>query len=207
AQKAAYGLSMNFQQLVPYTEKAAKATERLGLGQHELAEVAAKGPEGWLHALQDLERHLQGLNKFERTSAVEELFGGGRTSRGVLAQLQNLKDLEATYERLDVISGRTDKNLKTARENEANKLAEEKAQLESAFVKLGTTLMPTIIPALAKIAETVNSIGKDFQALPKATQNWIIKAGLSVAALGPMLTIGGNILKVFGGVSKMLSTI
>jgi TP901 family phage tail tape measure protein len=202
AQKAAYGLAMNFQQLVPYTEKAKDATKRLGLGLDELGEKAEEGPRGWLHALQDLKEHLEGLPKFAQTQAIEELFGGGRTSRGILAQLQNLKDLEATYERLETIEGRTDKNLKTARESEANQWQEEWAQLQADLVELGNELTPVLLPILKEVSHDVGDIAHEFDQLPAGAKHWIVVLGLAAAALGPVTKGVGGIITLVGRATK-----
>lgn len=207
AQKAAYGLAMNFQMIVPHTKNAKEAFEAMGMSFEELGKLAEKGPEGWLHALEDLKQHLAQFGKFEQTQMLEEIFGGGRTSRGVLAQIQNLNDLKATYERLGVIASRTDKNLKTARESEANVWKEEWAKLQAAMVELGSALTPIVIPVLKEVAGIVTGIAKSFNSLPDAMKSWIVKAGIAVAALGPLLTIGGSLLKVYGSIAGAIGRI
>ncbi len=191
AQKAAYGLAMNFQQLVPYTDKAKEAFERAGLPLDELAKKAEEGPEGWLHALEDLQQHLAGLSKYERREVIESIFGGGRTSRAVLAQIQNLKDLGATYERVGVIQGRTDKNLTKAREAEANQWKEEWAQAQAVLVELGNEITPVLLPLLEEVAHDVEDVVKLFDELPSGVQGWVVTLGVAAAALGPVVkTVG-----------------
>lgn len=204
AQKAAYGLAMNFQQLVPYSKKAKEAFEGLGIGLEELGKKAESGPMGWLKALEDLKQHFKaaGLDVHQETMAIDEIFGGGRTSRGILAQMQNLNDLRATYERLGVIAGRTDKNLKTARKSEANQWKEEWVQLQAALVELGNTLTPVLLPILKEVAHDVGDIAEAFESLPKPVQEWGVKLGLAAVFLGPVTRGVGFLVDVVGKATK-----
>lgn len=200
AQKAAYGLSMNFQQLTPYTEKSVGAFEHLHLGLYQLAKDA-EGPNGFLAAMKDLHKHLEGINKYERGTVLREIFGGGRTSRSILAIQQELGDLEATYKRMEDIAGKTDKNLAIARKSPANQWKEEWAKLQTALVEVGNQLIPVIIPAMKQIAGDVRDVVHAFTTLPKGVQSWGIKIGLAAIALGPVLAIVGKITQ---GVSKII---
>jgi phage-related minor tail protein len=71
-------------------------------------------------------------------------------------------------------------------------------QIQNAGESLGTILLPILSAAagaLAKVAEW-------FKALSPATQEWIVKIGLVVAAIGPALLIGGKLVGAFGAISK-----
>jgi TP901 family phage tail tape measure protein len=205
AQKAAYGLSMNFQQLVPYTEKAQNAFKALGLGMDELGKKASSGPEGWLHALEDLKAHMKGLDKFQEGTFIREIFGGGRTSRGVLAQMQNLKDLGATYKRLGDIATKTDKNLETARKSPANVWKEEWSKLQAALVEVGDELVPVIIPAFKEVANTIVGLAKGFNGLNPSTKKFAIELGLIGIAAGPVLRIVGGLTSGVGKLIEMFA--
>lgn len=199
AQQAAYRLSMNFQQLVPYTTKAQGAFEQLGLGQDELAKKV-KGPTGFLDALKLLQSHLSKFGKYEQGTLIRDMFGGGRTSRGMLMLLQNLKGMEESYEHINSLQGKTNKNLQTALKSPANVWAEEWAKLKTTMTELGDELVPVLIPALKDIAGAIKGIAGVFNSLPGDSKKWVIELAFAAAALGPILKmvsgIGGMVTKI-----------
>ncbi|HXS25886.1 MAG TPA: phage tail tape measure protein, partial [Gemmatimonadales bacterium] len=204
AQQAAYRLAMSFSMMNPYTKKAKDEFAALGLGQYDLVK-AIKGPTGLLGALQVLQSHLQGLNKYQQTTALQEIFGGGRTSRGMLTLMQNLDGLKKSYQSINHLQGETNKNLKTAMASPANMWAKEWAKLQTTLVQLGDHLVPVLIPALKDLAGAVGSIAHTFDALPKGTQEWILKLGLVAVALGPIVRGLGGILTLTGKVTEGLA--
>lgn len=63
---------------------------------------------------------------------------------------------------------------------------------------IGEKLLPMITPAVTKVTELINRFGD----LSPEMQLLAIRSGIFVAALGPMLTVGGNVIKVAGGLYK-----
>lgn len=200
AQQAAYRLAMNFAMLSPYTDKAKKAFKELGLGQYQLVKEV-KGPTGLLDALKVLQEHLDGLNKFEQRTKIQEIFGGGRSSRAMLTLLQNLKGLEQAYGSINHLSGETNKNLETALKSPVNEWAKQWAKLQAALVEVGNELVPVVIPAMKDVAGALTDLASGFEALPKGTQEWAIKLGVLGIALGPVLRMMGGLTT---GLSKVI---
>ncbi len=90
----------------------------------------------------------------------------------------------------------------------ANQLRIVQESLKQLAATMGENLLPVINPILQKINEWVEK----FSSLDKGTQNFIIKAALMAAAVGPiMLVIGklttglGGVIGAFSNASKALS--
>ncbi|MDC4240046.1 hypothetical protein NE398_07705 [Clostridium tertium] len=86
---------------------------------------------------------------------------------------------------------------------EAIKNAEAQQNLQMKFAELGAKLTPV----LTALTEFGTKITDAFLNLDEGSQNAILKILLLVASLGPVLTVGGNIAKVIGGVSTVFSTV
>lgn len=197
AQQASYRLAMNFQQLVPYTEKAQNAFKSLGLGQDELAKKV-KGPHGFLDALQTLQDHLGKFDKYQQGTLVRDIFGGGRSSRGILQLLQNLGDMKHDYERINYLQKEQTKNIEAARAAPVNRLAEAWSQVQADLIKVGDVLVPIIVPGLENMAKAIGGAADAFGHLDPGMQSLIIYGGLAVAAIGPLLKVLGFLAKGYG---------
>lgn len=63
---------------------------------------------------------------------------------------------------------------------------------------IGEKLLPMITPAVTKVTELINRFGDLSPEMQKAA----IGGGIFLAALGPMLSVGGNVIKLAGGLYK-----
>ena len=84
----------------------------------------------------------------------------------------------------------------TMQDNAAGQMEILKSQLEELAIALGDTLMPTLrdlITELQKAVDWLNSLDDD-------TKKNIMNAILAVAALAPVLSILGNLFKIFGSI-------
>jgi len=80
----------------------------------------------------------------------------------------------------------------------ANKTRTVKAQITDVAAEMGTAL----IPVAEQLVGAISSIAKWFGRLSPGMQSFIVKAGLAVAAIGPLLSIFGRLISVVGGVTK-----
>ena len=86
---------------------------------------------------------------------------------------------------------------------EAIKNAEAQQELQMKFAELGAK----ITPVLTQITEFGTKITDAFLNMDKGTQDTILKILGFVAVLGPLLTVGGNVAKLIGGISTGFSTV
>jgi hypothetical protein len=121
-----------------------------------------------------------------------------RAFAGVLALIGPNADKAAkTISAVGIASGDTGAAFKKATESDMFKFNQALAQLQVTGVKIGDSL----IPILTTIAEDVGSVAAAFDHLSPTMQKVVIDAALIAAALGPILVVGGNVIKVVQGMA------
>jgi TP901 family phage tail tape measure protein len=196
ATQAATRLRMTFTLMAAPTEKAKSALKSIGLDSEALAKQMQK-PEGLVKAIRLLKEHLVGLTKIEQTSLLAEAFGGARSGTTIMGLVQNLGDLEERFDAVGRTSGNFKEKLKEVKEAAGFKMDVAWAKLEAALIKLGDAILPEIVPAMSGLANTISKLGTSFSKLPDSTKKFIVQAGMMLAALGPMLWIGGKLLVTY----------
>lgn len=168
------------------TDKAAKALEELG--------VDAYDANGNMKDLRELMPELAG--------ALDSLTGEERTK--ALAAIFNKRDLKSvnallntSTERWTSLSaaisdsgGAAAQMADTQLDNLQGSLTILKSALEGLAIHVGDVLTPYI----RKLAEWLTSLADKFNELSPKTQEIITFIGLAVAAIGPLLVVGGTLL-------------
>lgn len=167
-------------------EALKEVLDELGISGEDL--VRKKGFQG---ALETLIAQTDGSKE-----AVSALFPNIRALGGVLALTgDNARSAAGDLTAFKDTAGATGTALSEQEKSTVFKWSEFKAELESTAVEVA----PEFLDAGKEIVGTLDDIAGAFDELSPATKSTIIHAGLLAAALGPVLTIGGNLLKVFGG--------
>jgi hypothetical protein len=109
--------------------------------------------------------------------------------------LKDLGELNAAF----VESEGTAQSMSDAMGNTtAGKLAEMQSAIEAAQIELGTALAPAIL----EVVTVIRDMASAFANLDEGTRETIVKFGMAVAALGPMLIVGGKVTGALGSISK-----
>lgn len=160
-------------------------------------ENAADALATFIVGLGDTEKHGKSTNEIldelgitelrmgdalRRTSGANELFTETLDMSNRAWEENNALTEEAT-----ILYGTTESQLTIA-----------KNKINDAAIEMGDNL----IPIIADAAEWVGDLVTKFTDLPDKTQLAILKMGGFAAALGPVLTVGGNVQKVFGHISS-----
>ena len=69
---------------------------------------------------------------------------------------------------------------------------------------LGSAMQTAALPILQELTETIKELTAGFRALTPEEQQTIVKAAAVVAAIGPILTVGGKLVSGIGGIIKIL---
>ena len=80
-------------------------------------------------------------------------------------------------------------------------------ELKLAGSDLGSAIQTAALPILQSLAGTVTTLTEKFRALSPEQQEMIVKIGAIVAAIGPLLMIGGKIIVGIGSVISTIGTI
>lgn len=153
--------------------------------------------------MQDLQSNLEGMNQESKDAIISGVF--------------NKQDLAAANAMLQTSSERYDELAKSIGDSAgaAQQMADVQLDnfqgqltlLKSALEGVGIDIGTIIMPYLQKFVEKIQSVVDWFSNLDAKSQDLIVKAGLIVAAIGPILSIAGSIVGTIGKISSSIGTI
>lgn len=150
------------------------------------------------------------LTQQQKASAFQTLFGKEAMSGMLTLVDQGPEKFNELSETLKNCDGASKEMSDTMGDNLQSSVDAMKGSIETAAIKIGDVLSPMIRQAANYISDLVNK----FSALPKETQELIVKFALIAAAVGPVLIILAKLIEsfrtvmsVFTGVSTVLTTI
>lgn len=186
------GIMMSFAKITPKAEAAlAKATE---------------GMEGGALSADDLRKHLAGeglqgtllmlKDQFEKSGVpLSEFFSKSQALKGVLGivgtQAESYTEILGNMENAQ---GFVNDAFDETSETSAFKFKQALANLQTAGVQLGESLMPIA----TKIADKLSRLTSSFSNMSDESREKIVKFGLALIALGPTLFLVGKLVSVFG---------
>ena len=88
-----------------------------------------------------------------------------------------------------------------------DKMALAWQNIQVALADLGKSVGNVLAPIMDKVTEIIQNIVEWFDGLDEGTQNTIVTIGLVVAAIGPLLLVGGKLVKGVSKVTDVLSKI
>jgi TP901 family phage tail tape measure protein len=186
ADEAATRLKMTMTMMEAPTNKASKALKDIGISSTQLALDMHK-PEGLLVALTDLKSHMDkaGLSAVQQARVISDVFGGGRSSAGVQTLMNNLDTLDAKTKGVTAGVGKFGDAWAKTTETAKFHMDAMLAKLQSAGVRLGNDLLPSVV----RIADGVAKVADAFSKLPNSAQVAILGIGLTVGPLVKMATL------------------
>ncbi|MDD4892213.1 MAG: hypothetical protein PHU85_20010, partial [Phycisphaerae bacterium] len=151
----------------------------------------------------------------ERNNLLMQIFGTRAKELIPLldAGAAGIEAFTAKAHELGLVNPETNKSLADFND----KMDEVKQVLAAAFAELAAKFLPVlrdklvpfitgkIIPAIRDFADWIGGLIDKFMDLSPETQDFILKALALVVALGPVVTVAGNLTKVAGGLSTALS--
>lgn len=164
--------------------------------------------------LEQLRGKFKGLSKAEQVAMANDMFGKNAAS-GWLAMINSSdKDLNKLTKSIENCDGASKEMADVMMKNNKGAFEILKSALSEAAIQINDRMKPAV-EALIKF---FNKLVDKFNALPKGVQDFILKAALFAAAIGPILLVGGKILstvgsfitiipKLLGGVAKVIGWI
>ena len=145
-------------------------------------------------------------NETERDQAAMALFG---KSADELAGIIDdggaaLKEYGDKAEELGLI---LDKDVLTAMNETQDTIDATKAEVQQSLLVLGSTLAQNLAPLIEKASELIGKITERLRNLTPEQTETIMKILGVVAAIGPVLTIGGKIISGIGSIISILGTV
>lgn len=158
-------------------------------------------------ALADLEATLKsGQTNTAAYQAAMELFGnkaGPAIAQAVQQGNLSFTELQGT---LTGFAGSVE-NTFNATLDPMDQMTTTMNQLKLAGADLGEAIQTAALPMIQSLAGVVTTLTENFRALSPEQQEMIVKIGAIVAAIGPLLMIGGKIIVGIGSVISTIGTI
>lgn len=172
--------------LVPTTDKAKAAMQKLGL-----EFVNADGSFKNVAAIaQELQTGMKGLSEAERTAAMATIFGSDATRAATVLMNEGKKGVDK-YRKATEDLGAAQKMAKTNTQGAAGSIEQMQGSIETAQISIGKALAPAVTKAAKKVTELANA----FANLSPETQETILKVAGAVAVLGPLMLALGGVIK------------
>ena len=203
ASKGGTALRGALSRLLKPSKQNRKAFEAMGVAVDDFKKGTIKLPD----IIDTIKKNTAGWTDEQRAAALAMAFGTeAQTAMNALV-MQGGDALRNMTKEAEGAKGATEAIAQSMKELPEFKFKQATAQLKDLGIEIGSKLLPHVL----KIVEGIRAWIMAFESLSPATQNAIIKAGLFLAALGPVLKILGNLTKVTGlaftGVGKLFQAL
>mgnify|MGYP001109875562 CR=1 FL=1 len=153
--------------------------------------------------MEQLRQKLGGLSEAEQAQAAAALFGKNAMS-GMLAIINGSdKDFEKLAGAIDNCDGSSEKMANTMNDNLQGQITILISQLQELAISFGEILMPKIRDIVTHIQNFVDKLN----AMDEGQKETILRIGMFVAALAPMLIGLGKVITFSANVSRALGTL
>ena len=153
--------------------------------------------------MEQLRQKLGGLSEAEQAQAAAALFGKNAMS-GMLAIINGSdKDFEKLAGAIDNCDGSSEKMANTMNDNLQGQITILMSQLQELAISFGEILMPKIRDIVTHIQNFVDKLN----AMDEGQKETILRIGMFVAALAPMLMGLGKVIMFSANVSRALGTL
>lgn len=199
ANTAANALKTGFARLVSPAKEGADMMAQLGLSVTN-ADGTMKDS---LTIQQELHDAFADLSESEQIAAASAIFGKNQMSNWLALINTAPEDVSGLNTSLEESAGLTNEMADAMMSGFGGSLEKLKSSIDVLVTSLGEALAPTIQQVADKIQEVVDW----FNSLDSSQQEQIAQIAMLVAALGPVLAIGGRLISGLGSIVSMAGSI
>lgn len=207
---AANSLKTGLARLMSPAKDGATAMAKLGL-MTEDGQMAFLNLDGSMKDSVEVQKILHdsfaNLSEQEQISAASAIFGKNQMSAWLALINTAPEDVAALSSEIEHSSGLTDEMAEAMMDGFGGSVEQLKSSLDVLMTSMGQLIAEYITPLIEKAQGLVDW----FMQLDDGTKNAIVKAGLLVAAAGPLLSVGGKIVSgcgtLVGGLGKVASAV
>ena len=193
ANTAANALKTGIMRLASPTKQATEAMQAYGIATSDVWDES-----GQMKSVLEIQKNLHDsfgrLSEQEQLAAASAIFGKNQGAAWLALINSAPKDVDALNKSIANCKGTTDEMSDALMGGFGGSIEKLKSSLDVLMTKLGELLSTRIQPIINKIQEWVDK----FNSLDEGTQNTIVTIGLVVAAIGPLLLIGGKLITGIG---------
>ena len=196
--QAGTALRAGLTNLIKPTDEMYAAMKKYGV---EVVKTSS-GSVDFMGTIENLRSKLGGLDETTQAAALATIFGKEAMSGWASIVNASEKDFNKLSDAILESNGSAQLMADTMMQGASGALTEMKSALEGVAITIGERLTPFI----EKLADWISNLCQKFQELNPATQTLIMVLGGIIAALGPLLVIGGMLIKGFATL-KVATTI
>ncbi|MFG1199407.1 phage tail tape measure protein [Pediococcus acidilactici] len=153
--------------------------------------------------LGQMQKAYKGMNDEERQKFMYDTIGQENMKVGMTLMDANLGRYKSLSNEIKNSTGTVDKYNKTMRQTNEFTQQQFMATLKALEISFGQKLLPSLTPVIKMFTNWIEAFSK----LNGDQQQFIVRAGLVVAALGPILSIGGKIFSLIGNIHNGIGAI
>ncbi|NEU29932.1 phage tail tape measure protein [bacterium LRH843] len=151
----------------------------------------------------DLSKSLEGETEAQKVATLAKLVGTEAVSGFLSLIKMGPENIDKMTESLENSAGASAETADKMKDNLKGALEELGGSIETAAIKIGNTL----IPSIRKGAETVQGLVEKFTELSPVAQKTILGFAGIAAAAGPLLIIGGTLMSGLGSLVTTISAV
>ena len=192
ANKAANSLKTGLSRLVSPAKAGAEMMKKLG--------IEVTNSDGTMKSSVQIQAELHDafskLSESEQLTAAAAIFGKEQMASWLALVNAAPSDVEDLSDSLDGCKGTTEDMAKTMQEGFGGSIEKLKSNLDVLTYNIGESLAPYIQMGIDKVQGLVEA----FNGLDSGTKDLIAKIGMTAAAIGPILVIGGKLMTGAGNI-------
>lgn len=198
-EQAGTALRSTITRLVKPTKESGTAMDALG--------ISVTNSDGSMKSLDDVLRQVRssmsGLTEDQKASYAAMLAGQEGMS-GLLAIVNaSDEDYQKLSESIQNCTGASQEMADTMQDNLGGAVTLLKSALESAGITIGERLTPYI----RELAEWVTGLVEKFNSLSDSQQDFVVKIGLILAAIAPVMLIGSKVFSLLSSIIGIITTV
>lgn len=198
-EQAGTALRSTITRLVKPTKESGTAMDELG--------ISVTNSDGSMKSLDDVLRQVRssmsGLTEDQKASYAAMLAGQEGMS-GLLAIVNaSDEDYQKLSESIQNCTGASQEMADTMQDNLGGAVTLLKSALESAGITIGERLTPYI----RELAEWITGLVEKFNSLSDSQQDLIVKIGLILTAIAPVMLIGSKVFSLLSSVIGIITTV
>jgi len=198
AAESATALRGVFMAMTKQSEDGEKALNNVGLSYAKLSDILRK--EGLLKFLEVINEKFG-----DNTVELSRVFTRVEGLVGLMGLVGNSMDTTAKiFGRMNDTVGSTNTAFDEAAKEGMFKVKQAIATLNVAMLKLGSVVLPIVIPQIIKFTEKLQDLIQQFSDLEPKTQKTIVKIAGLVAVIGPLLLVLSKLISLLSGASSAL---
>ena len=185
--------------LISPSKGAEEAMGEMGMSSAELRKTIRE--DGLLAAMMELREKTNQYGE----DAMAKVFPNIRALMGILDLMgNNMEENILTFDATANAVGSLENAFDSASQTAEHKWQAALSQMQVTSIALWQTLQHSIIPVMESVTEKIADLTKWFQELDDAQRENIIKWAMIAAAIGPVLILGGKLIGVIAGITKVV---